>query len=147
MNPEIDKIRNRIIQKSTEVLDAQKELQVVAQPPQVERKQKEPDKPLKKVNKTVKKAKFTPYTQIGAFTKKYRDSANEYLNKSTNFTEFPKHLFGYITNPPQRKTTQAQAKAEAEIQAKINNIKAQSVKAPWGEYLKMSLADKEAYFT
>ena len=147
MNPKIDNIRNKIIQKSTEVLDAQQELQAVAQPPQVERKQKEPDKLPEKIKKTVKKSKFTPDTQIGAFTKKYRDSANEFFYKSTVFTIFPKHLFGYITNPPQRKTTQAQAKAEAEIQDKINKIKAQSVKAPWGEYLKMSLPDKEAYFT
>ena len=84
---------------------------------------------------------------MGSFAKKYRDSANEYFNQTTAFTTFPKYLFGYITNPPQRKTQQAQAKAEAEIQTKINNIKTQSVKALWGEYLKMSLADKEAYFT
>ena len=105
------------------------------------------DKPPKKPKKTVKTVAFKPYTQIGNFTQKYRDSANEYFNKSTVFTTFPKYLFGYITNPPQRKTKQAQAKAEAEIQTKINNIKTQSVKALWGDYLKMTLPEKEAYFT
>lgn len=147
MNPDIDKFRKKFIQKSTELLDAQQELKAVAQPPQVERKQKEPDKPPEKLKKTVKKAKFVPYDKIGSFAKKYRDSANEYFNQTTAFTIFPKYLFGYITNPPLRKTTQAQAKATAEIQAKINNINAQSVKTLWGDYLKMSLAEKEAYFT
>ena len=146
MNTGINNLLKKYIANTSAHLDKQKELQTVAQPPQVERKQKEPDKPPKKP-KTVQKVKFIPYTNVGSFAKKYRDSANEYFNKTTNFTEFPKYLFTYITTPPQRKTPQAQAKAEADIQAKINKIKAQSVKAPWGEYLKMSPAEQEAYFT
>ena len=146
-NADIDDIRKVVIANMSAHLDAQKELQVVAQPPQVERKQKEPDKPRKNIKKTVKTAGFVPISQISVFTKKYRDSANEFFNKTTAFTTFPKYLFGYITNPPPRKTPQAQTKAEAEIQDKINNIKAQSVKAPWGQYLKMTPAEKEAYFT
>ena len=146
MNTGINKLLKTYITNASAHLDKIKELQAVAQQPQVERKQKEPDKPPKKP-KTVQKVKFIPYTNVGSFAKKYRDSANEYFNKTTNFTEFPKYLFTYITTPPQRKTPQAQAKAEADIQAKINNIKTQSVKAPWGEYLKMSPAEQEAYFT
>ena len=146
MNTGINKLLKTYITNASAHLDKIKELQAVAQQPQVERKQKEPDKPPKKP-KTVQKVKFIPYTNVGSFAKKYRDSANEYFNKTTNFTEFPKYLFTYITTPPQRKTPQAQAKAEAEIQAKINNIKAHSVKAPWGEYLKMSPTEQEAYFT
>ena len=146
-NAEVDDIRKVIIANMSAHLDKQTELQAVAQPPQVERKQKEPDKPPKKIKKTVKTAGFVPISQISVFTKKYRDSANEFFNKTTAFTTFPKYLFGYITNPPLRKTPQAQTKAEAEIQDKINNIKAQSVKAPWGQYLKMTPAEKEAYFT
>jgi hypothetical protein len=35
----------------------------------------------------------------------------------------------------------------ADIRDRIKNINAQSLKAKWGEYGKMSLADQEAYFT
>ena len=83
----------------------------------------------------------------GASPKSIEIPPMSFFNKTTAFTEFPKYLFTYITTPPQRKTPQAQAKAEADIQAIINKIKAQSVKAPWGEYLKMSPAEQEAYFT
>ena len=147
MNTAINNLLKKYITNTTAHLNKQKELKAVAQPPQVERKQKEPDKPPKKLKQTVKTVGFVPYDKIGGFAKKYRDSANEFFNQTTAFTTFPKYLFGYITNPPQRKTQQAQVKAEAEIQTKINNIKAQSVKALWGEYGKMSLADQEAYFT
>ena len=146
-NADIDDIRKVVIANMSAHLDKQKELQAVAQPPQVERKQKEPDKPQKKPNKTVKTAGFVPYDNVGIFAKKYRESANEHFNQTTNFAEFPKHLFAYITAPIKASSPQAETKAKAKIQERINNIKAQSVKAPWGEYLKMTLPEKEAYFT
>ena len=52
-------------------LNKQKDLQAVAQPPQVERKQKEPDKPPKKLKQTVKTVGFIPYDKIGGFAKKF----------------------------------------------------------------------------
>ena len=105
----------------------------------------------KKTKKTKKKKKKTipfvnPYTQIKTFTQKYKDSANEYFNQTTAFTQFPKHLFAYITAPIIASTPQAETKAKAKIQERINKINAQSVKAPWGEYRYMSLADQEQYF-
>ena len=144
MNTEIDKIRKKIIDACISYLNKQKELQ--ASKPQVERKTKEPDKP-KKIKKTVQKVKFVPYNNVGSFAQKYRDSANEYFNKTTNFKEFPKYLFTYITTPVARKTPKGTADAIANVQDKINKIKAQSVKTQWGEYSNMSPAEKEAYFT
>ena len=145
MNVEIDKIRKIIIDNSISYLDKQKELQ--ASKPQVERKTKEPDKPPKKLKKTVQKVKFIPYNNVASFAQKYRDSANEYFNKTTTFKEFPKYLFTYITTPVARKTPKGTADAIANVQEKINKIKAQSVKTQWGEYSNMSLPEKEAYFT
>ena len=84
---------------------------------------------------------------MGSFAQKHRDSANEYFNKTTTFKEFPKYLFTYITTPVARKTPKGTADAIANVQDKINKIKAQSVKTQWGEYSNMSLAEKEAYFT
>ena len=49
MNTEINDILKKYIANTTAHLNKQKELQAVAQPPQVERKQKEPDKPPKQL--------------------------------------------------------------------------------------------------
>ena len=94
---------------------------------------------LSELEKTVKTVAFEPYTKIGNFAQKYRESAIEYFNQTTQFAQFPKYLFAYITTPGKTQT--------AKTLARINDIKAQSLKANWGEYVKMSLADQEAYFT
>ena len=84
---------------------------------------------------------------MGLFAKKYRESANEHFNQTTNFAEFPKHLFAYITAPINASSQPAEARAKAKIQYRINKINTQSVKTQWRDYLAMTLPEKEAYFT
>ena len=122
MNTGVNNLLKKYITNASDHLDKQKELQTVTQPPQVERKQKEPDKPPKKP-KTVQKVKFIPYTNVGSFAKKYRDSANEYFNKTTNFTEFPKYLFTYITTPHRERHRKHRQRQKQTYRLKLIKLK------------------------
>ena len=137
LNDTINKVLNVFITNSNAHLDKQPELKKTA--PQVERKQKERSKPPKKIKKQIKKVVFQPYVKIGNFAQKYRDSALEFFNQTTQFKQFPAHLFTYITNPGKTKAQK--------ILDRINDIKSASLRAKWGEYQKMSLANQEKYFS
>jgi hypothetical protein len=148
MNTDINETRKVMINDLSTILEKYPELQAVAQPPQVERKQKEPDKLPEKPKAKVQKAKFTPYTTAASFAEQYRESANEYFNKTKKFKIFPKYLLGYITNPVKKPKTMTDAELQTETQNRINKINASSVNKLWGYYRdNLKMADKKAYFT
>ena len=97
MNADIDKIRKKIINNSITYLDKQKELQASA--PQVERKTKEPEKPPKNIKKTVQKVKFIPYNNVQASLKSIEIQPMSILTNLQLLRNFPSIYLRTLRHP------------------------------------------------